>query len=258
MSAGPSRRRPTSASCRTDTRGAASPGASRSLSGGRGLSARSASPSYGKLVHHCGRSACRGRGIRPAPRERAMHVARRRILGPIPAIAWWMAAAAALAAARPAGGQSTDDAPLFTPDELEELVAPIALYPDDLVAIVLPAATYPLDVVEAARFLDELESGASVTPDEDWDDSIVALLNYPEVLRRMDQDLDWTWDLGEAFLSQQADVLDAIQRFRTQARAAGNLESDERVRVAEDQGAIRITPADPEVIYVPYYEPREV
>lgn len=172
------------------------------------------------------------------------------------AIAWILAVAAAAGFARPAGAQ--DDAPLFTPDELEELVAPIALYPDDLVAIVLPAATYPLDVVEAARLLDELEDGASREPDPDWDDSIVALLNYPEVLRLLDEDLDWTWDLGEAFLNQQTEVFDAIQRFRMQAREAGNLASDERVVVSEDAGAIRIAPSDPQVIYVPYYEPREV
>jgi len=187
-----------------------------------------------------------------------MHVARTRILDPIRAAAAWTLAAA-LALAGTAGAQdAADDAPLFSADELDELVAPIALYPDDLVAIVLPAATYPLDVVEAARFLDELEETPSLAPDEDWDDSIVALLNYPEVLRMMDEDLDWTWDLGEAFLNQQADVFDAIQRFRIQAREAGNLASDERVVVSESDGAVRITPANPEVIYVPYYEPREV
>src|SRR5690606_30402836 len=163
-----------------------------------------------------------------------------------------------IALARPAAAQGPDEPPLFTSDELEELVAPIALYPDDLVAIVLPASTYPLDVVEAARFLDELEDEPGLAPDEDWDDSIVALLNYPEVLRLMDEDLDWTWDLGEAFLNQQAEVFDAIQRFRVQAREAGNLATDERVLVTEDDGAISIAPADPKVIYVPYYEPREV
>ena len=186
-----------------------------------------------------------------------MYVARRLIVDRIRTGASWILAAA-LALAGPAGAQNDDDAPLFSPEELEELVAPIALYPDDLVAIVLPAATYPLDVVEAARFLDELEDTPGLAPDDDWDDSIVALLNYPEVLRMMDEDLDWTWDLGEAFLNQQADVFDAIQRFRVQAREAGNLVSDERVVVSESDGAVRIAPADPEVIYVPYYEPREV
>ncbi|HEX6995669.1 MAG TPA: DUF3300 domain-containing protein [Gammaproteobacteria bacterium] len=187
-----------------------------------------------------------------------MHRARTRILDPIRTAASRLLAAAALALAGAAGAQDADDTRLFTADELEELVAPIALYPDDLVAIVLPAATYPVDVVEAARFLDELEDDPGLAPDGDWDDSIVALLNYPDVLRLMDEDLDWTWDLGEAFLNQQAEVFDAIQRFRAQAREAGNLVSDEHVVVSENDGAVRIVPADPEVIYVPYYEPREV
>jgi hypothetical protein len=147
---------------------------------------------------------------------------------------------------------------LFSPEELEELVGPIALYPDDLVGIVLPASTYPLDVVQAARFLDEYENDRTSQPDEDWDDSIVALLNYPDVLRLMNEDLEWTWDLGEAFLTQQADVLDAVQRFREQAQSAGNLASNERQVVREDEGVIEIAPADPKVIYVPYYEPRRV
>jgi hypothetical protein len=154
--------------------------------------------------------------------------------------------------------RAQDDAGLFAPEELEELVGPIALYPDDLVAIVLPAATYPLDVVQAARFLDQRELDPNLAPDEQWDDSIVALLNYPEVLRLMDEDLDWTWDLGEAFLTHQADVFAAIQRFRAQAREAGNLATDDRQVVREAEGAIQIVPADPQVIYVPYYEPSRI
>ena len=186
-----------------------------------------------------------------------MNVASRRLVDRIRAAAASVLAAA-LALAGPVGAQDADEPELLTSEELEELVAPIALYPDDLVAIVLPAATYPLDIVEAARFLDDLENGPNLAPDDDWDDSIVALLNYPEVLRRMDEDLDWTWQLGEAFLNQRADVFDAIQRFRARAREAGNLVTDERIVVREDDGAVRIASADPEVIYVPYYEPREV
>ncbi|MGB7215160.1 MAG: DUF3300 domain-containing protein [Gammaproteobacteria bacterium] len=162
---------------------------------------------------------------------------------------------AAMGAPRGASAQNDDR---LTDEELEELVGPIALYPDDLVAIILPASTYPLDIVEAARFLDEREADPGLMPDEEWDDSVVALLNYPEVLRLMDEDLDWTWDLGEAFLTQRASVLDAIQRFRAAAREAGNLESDDRLVVDESDDAIRIRSADPEVIYVPYYEPRHI
>ncbi|MEO1204295.1 MAG: DUF3300 domain-containing protein, partial [Pseudomonadota bacterium] len=110
----------------------------------------------------------------------------------------------------------------FTPEELDSLVASIALYPDDLLAIVLPAATYPLQIVEAGRFLDALESDPSLAPDDDWDDAVVALLNYPEVIELLNEDLDWTWQLGEAVVSQQDDVIAAVEAFRNRAYAAGN------------------------------------
>jgi len=142
--------------------------------------------------------------------------------------------------------------------ELEELVGPIALYPDDLLAIVLPASTYPLQIVEAARFVDELQDDKSLEPDEDWDDSIVALTNYPEVLDMMNEDLDWTWRLGEAVVAQQTDVIQAIEAFRDRAYAAGNLKSDEFQVVTDDDGVIEISPAQDDVIYVPYYEPERV
>lgn len=161
-----------------------------------------------------------------------------------------LAAAAVLAA--PARAQSLD------PAELEDLVAPIALYPDDVVAIILPASTFPLDIVRAARFLDDLENDPSLAPDDAWDDSIVALLNYPEVLRLMNEDLDWTWDLGEAVLTDEAAVLDAVQSFRNRAYDAGNLRSDTKQTVEETDDGIEIRPADPKVVYIPVYEPAEV
>jgi hypothetical protein len=142
--------------------------------------------------------------------------------------------------------------------ELEELVGPIALYPDDLLAIVLPASTYPLEIVQAARFLDELGQDSSLKPDESWDESVIALLNYPEVVYLMDKEIDWTWRLGEAVINQQPEVLAAVESFRDRAYAAGNLESDERQTVSNDDGIIEIAPADEEIIYVPYYEPDEV
>ena len=149
-------------------------------------------------------------------------------------------------------------AAVYSSDELAELVGPIALYPDDLVAIVLPASTYPLQLVQAARFLERLEGDASLKPDPDWDESVVALLNYPQVIRLLNEDLDWTWRLGEAVLAQQADVIEAIEQFRDRAWLAGNLRSDDRQTITRDEGVVRITPADPQVIYVPYYEPRRV
>ncbi len=142
--------------------------------------------------------------------------------------------------------------------ELEELIGPIALYPDDLLAIVLPASTYPLEIVQAARFLDALAKDPSLEPDESWDESVVALLNYPEVVYMMDKEIDWTWRLGDAVINQQADVLAAVESFRGRAYAAGNLKSDERQTVSRDDGAIEIAPVEDDIIYVPYYEPEEV
>jgi hypothetical protein len=169
-----------------------------------------------------------------------------------------LAVAAGIGQLRPVQAQDAAEVEILATPQLEELVGPIALYPDDLVAIVLPASTYPLQVVEAARFLDARADDPELKPDEDWDDSVVALLNYPEVVRLLNDDLDWTWDLGTAVLNQRADVLDAIQGFRDRAYTAGNLRSDERQVVTADEGTIAIAPADPEVIYVPYYEPRRV
>jgi len=146
----------------------------------------------------------------------------------------------------------------FDPVELEDLVAPIALYPDDVLGIILPASTFPLDVVRAARFIEELEANPALQPDEAWDDSIVALLNYPEVVRMMNEDLDWTWALGEAVLTDQTAVLVAAQNFRSRAYAAGNLRSDDKQTVVYTTEAIEIKPADPKVVYIPVYEPREV
>lgn len=151
-----------------------------------------------------------------------------------------------------------ENIPLLTSAELEELVGPVALYPDDLLAVVLPAAAYPLQIVEAQRFLEALESDPSLEPDEDWDDSIVALLNYPEVVDLLNEDLDWTWRLGEAVVAQQDDVITAVEDFRNRAYAAGNLQTDEYQSVTHNDGVIEITPVSEEVIYVPYYEPERV
>jgi hypothetical protein len=151
-----------------------------------------------------------------------------------------------------------EELPVLSATELEELIGPVALYPDDLLAIVLPASTYPLQIVQAARFLEDLENDPTLEPNEDWDDSVVALTNYPEVVEMMSDDLDWTWRLGEAVVAQQTDVIKAIEAFRDRAYAAGNLKSDDFQTVSEDDGIISITPVEEEVIYVPYYEPERV
>jgi hypothetical protein len=146
----------------------------------------------------------------------------------------------------------------YSPSELEDLVSRIALYPDDLIAIVLPASTFPLQVVEAQRFLERSRDGGSTTPDPSWDQSVVALLNYPDVVSLMNEDLEWMSRLGDAVVNQQPDVLAAVGRFRDRAYAAGNLRSDDRQTVSRPDEVIEIAPADPEVIYVPYYEPERV
>lgn len=158
----------------------------------------------------------------------------------------------------PGAPAGDEDIPLLTQTELQDLVGPIALYPDDLLAIVLPASTYPLQLVQAQRFLEDLEEDPSLTPDGSWDDSVIALLNYPEVVALLNEDLDWTWRLGEAVVAQQADVVGAVEGFRDRAYAAGNLKSDARQTVARNDGTIEITPVEDDIIYVPYYEPERV
>ena len=151
-----------------------------------------------------------------------------------------------------------EDIPLMSETDLEELVGPIALYPDELLAIVLPASAYPLQIVDAARFLEALEEDPSLKPDPEWDDSVVALLNYPEIIEHLNEDMDWTWRLGEAVVAQQTDVVAAIERFRDRAYAAGNLKSDSYQNVTHEDGVIEISPVSDDVIYVPYYEPERV
>lgn len=151
---------------------------------------------------------------------------------------------------------------LYSPSQLQALVGPYALYPDDLLAIVLPASTYPLEVVLAARFLEEVAVDASLEPEESWDDSIVALLNYPEIVEMMNDNIQKTWQLGEAVISQQPDVIQAIESFRQLAYDAGNLQSDERqaVEVVQEgeQQKILISQVEEKTIYVPKYVVEEV
>jgi len=143
-------------------------------------------------------------------------------------------------------------------EALDNLVGPIALYPDDLVAIILPASTNPLQLVQADRFLDKRKTDPKLAVDDKWDDAVKSLLNYPDVVKSMSADLDWTSALGEAVVDDQGAVLDAIQSFRRRAQAAGNLKSDGKQVVAAEQEIITIVPADPQVIYVPQYNPATI
>ena len=146
-------------------------------------------------------------------------------------------------------------APPISAEELDKLVAPIALYPDDLVAIILPAATNPLQLVQADRYLEKRKADPKLPVDEKWDDSVKALLNYPDVVKTMSGDLDWTAALGEAVVADQGAVLEAIQVFRRKTQAVGNLKSDDKQVVVVEKEVIQIVPANPEVIYVPQYNP---
>ncbi len=156
----------------------------------------------------------------------------------------------------PAAAGNSAQAP--SPEELERLVGPIALYPDDLVAIILPASTNPLQIVQADRFLEKRKQDPKLPIDDKWDDSVKALVNYPEVIKQMSADLDWTADLGEAVVDDQGAVLDAVQAFRRKAQAAGNLKTDAKQVVEVEKEVIKIVPADPQVIYVPQYNPTTV
>lgn len=152
--------------------------------------------------------------------------------------------------------------------DLEKLVAPIALYPDPLLATVLPASVYPLEIVQAARFVTDTNNLAKLD-EQPWDDSVKALARVPEAIKKLNDDLSWTMELGEAFLAQDKDVMDAIQSMRGKAQQAGTLQStpqqivtvtnmvvektvDEKVMVVTNT-VVQIAPADPTVVYVPSY-----
>jgi hypothetical protein len=143
-------------------------------------------------------------------------------------------------------------------EDLDKLVGRIALYPDDLVAIILPASTNPLQIVQAERYLAKRKSDPKLEVDAKWDDSVKSLLNYPEVVAQMSGDLDWTAALGEAVVDNQGAVLDAVQAFRRKAQSAGNLKSDAKQTVVVEKEVVKIVPADPQVIYVPQYNPTTV
>jgi len=145
----------------------------------------------------------------------------------------------------------------FSNQELEKLVSPIALYPDPLIAQILPASTYPLQLSEAARWL-EIHRDSRELDQGSWEPSIMAVAHYPSVLRMMTANMSWTADLAAAFINQEQDLMDTIQRLREEARNAGTLRSDVHQTVVVEDGFIRIVPANPAVLYVPLYNPEVV
>ena len=150
-----------------------------------------------------------------------------------------------------------------TQEELAQLLAPIALYPDELVVQILMASTYPLEVVQANRWAKGHKQSAGDVlakelEKENWDPSVKSMVNFPTVLSAMSEKLDVTTKIGDAFLSQQKDVMDTIQMLRKKAQAAGNLKTTKEQKVIVEKETIIIQPANPQVIYVPSYSPTVV
>lgn len=161
----------------------------------------------------------------------------------------------ALLPSSPTTGNPT--APQLEPAQLESLLGPIALYPDALIALILPAATEPSDIVLAARFLAAKPTSLPVE-NQPWDESVRSLARYSDIIKWLDENLAWTKQLGEAFLAQPAEVMQAIQRLRTRARAAGTLINTPEQKIVTEGEIILIEPTQPEVIYVPRYDPEVV
>ncbi|HVB57751.1 MAG TPA: DUF3300 domain-containing protein [Candidatus Acidoferrales bacterium] len=164
-----------------------------------------------------------------------------------------------------ANGQASPAPPYAqqTPEELQQLVAPIALYPDSLVAQILAASTFPEQVVEADRWVQahpDLKGDAlgQAVDQQPWDPSVEALTAFPSVLGNMDKNLSWTSSLGDAYYNQQQDVMDAVQVMRQRAEEAGNLKTTPQQTVATQGATIVIEPASPDVVYVPAYDPWSV
>jgi hypothetical protein len=159
--------------------------------------------------------------------------------------------------------EQTSEIEPFTQAELEQVLAPIALYPDTVLSHILIAATYPLEVVQAERWTlsnpDITGSDAvEAVKDENWDPSIKALVAFPQVLKRLSENLDWTQKLGDAFLQDEEKLLASVQTLRVRAYEAGNLDKMDKVSVIHEDESIIIEPVEREVVYVPYYDTRVV
>jgi len=172
----------------------------------------------------------------------------------------WFALLAAIMLAFAQGGAHAQGTDAFSQQELDQMLAPIALYPDPLLSQILMAATYPSEVAEAARW-SRARPGLSgddavrAAEGEDWDARVRSLLAFPQVLEHMDENPQWTQTLGDAFLAQQAQLMDTVQALRRRAAAAGNLLSDDRLRVIDSGSGLMLEPLDPRIVYVPYYDP---
>jgi len=196
-------------------------------------------------------------------------------LAPLVAVVLLAIVAGNALAVDPAPAAAAPAAKPFKKDELASLLAPIALYPDEIVAQILMAATYPLEIVEANRWVQKNtnlkgEALAAEAKKQPWDPSVQAMTAIPDVLKMMDEKLDWTQKLGDAVLAQQKDVMDMVQELRAKAKAEGNLKSDDHMKVTTEAApasasatatastttqVIVIESADPQIVYVPTYNP---
>src|SRR6266576_1618379 len=150
-----------------------------------------------------------------------------------------------------------------TQQELDQMLAPIALYPDSLLSQIFMASTYPLEVVEAARWSKanpnlKGDQAVHAIAENTWDSSVKSLVAFPQILMMMDEKLNWMERLGDAFLAQQQEVMDTVQSLRQKASDAGNLKSNDQIRVEQQGPSIVVEPANPQVVYVPYYNPMEI
>jgi hypothetical protein len=158
------------------------------------------------------------------------------------------------------GKDDSGDKPPLKPEELDQIVAPIALYPDDVLAQVFMASTYPVEIVQAYRWYEQNKSLkgdalAKALEAQAWDASVKSLINVPDVLKMLNDKLDWTVKLGDAFLAGSKELMDAVQRLRAKAHEAGNLKTNEQQKVVVEQSTIVIQSSNPDVIYVPTYDP---
>ena len=176
------------------------------------------------------------------------------------ALCAWLGLASGWVAAQPSPEAAAET---YSQEELDQILAPVALYPDTLLMQVLAAATYPLEIVEAERFIranPKLKGDAMTraAANKEWDLSVISLLQFPSVLTMMNDKLDWTQQLGDVFLGQQPEVMDTVQALRARAQQAGNLKSTAQQSVVVQEKIIVIQPAQPQVVYVPYYNPTVV
>jgi hypothetical protein len=169
--------------------------------------------------------------------------------------------------ASPQASAPAEEAPKIPDDQLDSLVAPIALYPDPLLAQVLAASTYPLEIIQLQQWLEKNKNLkdkvlVDAVAKQPWDPSVQAMAALPDVVKRLADDIQWTTDLGNAFLAQQSDVMDAVQRMRSKAKDTGNLKSNEQMKVetkvVENKSVIIVEQSSPEVVYVPSYNPTVV